>query len=155
MINVNELKKQAEAMMNATTTEGNVINLNNIFEQKAELILTDLGYHNFKIVSFRTTDNSITFVGELTNDEGKVIDNNNYRLSIRCYGDGNIFRQQFRDILEQLKLPLNADLNILPELVDKTFVVRVTKNARGYANYTFNQHTIVAEMMNEMNNNAE
>lgn len=153
MINTNTLKKIAEEKAKATvTTNGAVINLNNLFQQKAELILTQIGYHNFNVTNFRTAENSLTFVGTLVDDEGKALDNNNHTVTIRCYGDGNIFRQQYRDILEQLELPLNSDTSVLPKLVGQTFVVRVTKNARGYSNYTFNKDIIINSMIEDMNN---
>lgn len=153
MINTNTLKQIAEAKAKQVNVNGGAtINLSNLFQQKAELILTEIGYHNFTVSAFRTSENSLTFVGTLVDDDNKAISNNNYTVTLRCYGDGNIFRQQYRDILDQLELPLNSDTSVLPEIVGKTFVVRVTKNARGYANYTFNKEIIINSMIEDMNN---
>lgn len=149
-INVSAIKARAQAQVQDTTNEG-VINFNNIFKTAGEFILTELGYHTFKITDTRTTDNSLTLVGQLLDDNDKPIDNNFRRITIRCFGDGNIFRQQYRDILEQIELPLDSDFSVLPKFVDKQFVVRVTKNASGYANYGFNLDLIVKAMAREIN----
>lgn len=149
MINVAKVKEMAQQKAQEST--GTVIDVNNIFKTSGEFILTEVGYHTFQVTSTRTTNNSLTLVGKLLNEENKPIDNNSYRVTIRVFGDGNIFRQQYRDILEQMELPIDSDFSVLPEFVGKQFVVRVTKNASGYANYGFNLDIIVKALAREMN----
>ena len=149
-INVNKIKEMAQAKAQDMTQES-VIDFNNIFSTAGEFILTEVGYHTFQITDTRTTSNSLTLVGKLLNEEDKPIDGNFYRITIRVFGDGNIFRQQYRDILEQIELPLDSNFSVLPKFKGKQFVVRVTKNAMGYANYGFNLDIIVKAMARELN----
>ena len=149
-ININKIKEMAQAKAQDMTHDGN-IDVNNIFNTAGEFILTEVGYHTFKITDTRTTNNSLTLVGKLLDENEKPIDNNFYRITIRVFGDGNIFRQQYRDILEQIELPIDSNFSVLPKFIGKQFVVRVTKNAMGYANYGFNLDIIVKALARELN----
>lgn len=149
-INVNKIKELAQAQTQEVTTS-TVIDLNNIFSTAGEFVLTEVGYHTFKVTEVRPTNTSLTLVGQLLDDNDKPKDKNFYRITIRVFGDGNIFRQQYRDILEQIELPIDSNFSVLPKFKGKQFVVRVTKNAMGYANYGFNLDLIVKAMAREMN----
>lgn len=154
MLNLGEIKKQAETRANEANAVNGTINMNDLFKTSGTFVLSKVGYHNFKIVETNLTDNALILKGKLVDDDGNALDNDYYTVTMRVFADGSIFRQQYRDILEQLDLPLNSDFSALDSFIDKSFVIKVIKNARGYAQYYFNKEFIIQSIIEDMNSEA-
>jgi hypothetical protein len=153
MLNLNELKKRASEKLEQVGS--GTIAMCDLFKNSGTFVLKEEGFHAFKISTTELTDNTLTLKGQTMIDEETPTDENFYTLTLRLFGDGEIFRQQYRDILEQLNLPLNSDFSVLPQFKDKNLAVKVVKNARGFAQYYLNIDFIEAELIKEMNTAKE
>ena len=149
MVNLATIKAEAEKKI--ALVENGTISIDDVFKAKSTTILTEVGYHNFKVSETETKENALIIKGQTVTDEGTPTDETIKTITLRVFADGEMFRKQYKDILEQLELPLSSNFSVLPQFINKTFVVKVVKNAKGYAQYYLNKDFIIASYLEEMN----
>lgn len=149
MLNVSTIKAQAERQTQMATNSE--VTMDMLFNATVKRPLTAKGFHNFEINNvINNLPQSLTFEGQLVDDDRNILDQTIYTMTLRPFGDCTVFKTMLQDIIDQTEKK-NITLNNIAELADSTICVHVGENARGYAVYHYNEQWLVNQYVMEQN----
>lgn len=149
MLNVSTIKAQAEKQVQAVSNSD--VTMDMLLSATVKRPLTAKGFHNFEITNIvNNLPQSLTFEGQLVDDDRNILDQTVYTMTLRPFGDCTVFKTMVQDIIDQTEKK-NISLSNINELVNSTICVHVGENARGYAVYHYNEQWLVNQYVMEQN----